>query len=806
MSSVPRELRLAVRTLRRSPVYSIAAISTLGLGISALTLAYAFVNAFFFRPLPFRADHELVGISSTHRAATGEVLDFAVSPTDYAAFAERNRTLAGAAAIRSQTYAVQRGETPESIRGAAVSASMWRVLGVGAMAGRTFTESEDRPGEPIVVISARLQARLFAGPVAGAIGQRLLIDGQPRTVIGVMPPEFRPRMNPGELWLPLGASAATGNAALSRQLQVVGRMRAGVAIPQVRDDIGRIARELEAEHGASHREWGASVKDLRAKIGDSARAVTVTLLAAVAFLLLLTCANTGNLAIARVARRRREISTRLALGAPMRTLVRHQLVEALLIALGGGAAGVLLAVVALPPALRLLTSDNPLLPLVAVDWRVVLVALVVSVTAGTLCSAVPALVGVRVIVRHALGGGGRHVYGGVRDTRLRRLLMSLQVAAASVLLVGSLSAVVALRALGDADVGYDPRNVVVGSLTLPVSRYANLHDRTRFAAQVLERLRATPGIRRAGLTTGRFLRDDNVQGIFSIQGSDGGTGIEAAGMAAELRRIDGDYFAALRIPLLEGRGFTAADRDSAPPVAIVNRAFVRQYLGDRSPLGVRIRRGSNPWTTIVGVVPDVRDGGMSEEAGATVYLRYAQSASAGVSFVIETTLRPREGERALRAAIGATDPGQPFDRVAPLSALMSESVGEERFKMLLLVVLAGLATLVACVGIYGVTAYLVQQRTREVAIRLALGAGRAAIVRRFLVDTARWVVGAATAGIILAWTASGSLGARFPEAAHAGPAVYAVVGLVLVAVGALASTIPTIRASRIPPAEVLRGE
>jgi putative ABC transport system permease protein len=796
------ELRQATRALRRAPVYTLTAVGTLGLGIAAVTTAYAFTNAFFFRPMPFRADHELVGISMTRRASTGEVLDFAVSSAEYLAFAGRNRTLAASAAISSQSFALETDGVPESIEGATVSATMWSLLGTTPLAGRTYTDAEDRKDAGLVVISERLRRRLFRGAPSNALGQVIRLNGQPTTVIGVMPLGFRPRMNPGDVWIPLGATPATPTAVPTRQMQMVARLRPGATVAQASEDIRRIARELAVEDPAGHRDWGASVKGLRAKIGDSTRGITVTLLAAVCFLLLLTCANIANLAVARVARRRVEISTRFALGAPAATIVRHQLLESMLIAIAGAVVGIAIARLVLPTALSLLTSDNPLLPLVAVDWRVMVVVLAVALVSGFASSLLPSLYGLSLVGGGRLAGGGRRVLAGVADRRLRRALMAVQVTAASLLLVGSLGAVLSLRDLGVIDLGFDPTSIVVGRMTLPASRYPGLKERTHFTAAVLDGLRSTPGISSASLTSGRFLRDANIQGVFAIEGD---TRADRGEMAAEVRRISADYFATMKIPLVAGRAFASTDRDSAPPVAIVNRAFVRQYLDGRSPVGIRIKRGTNPWATIVGVVPDVRDGGQSENIGAEVYLPFEQTASAFATFVVETALTPAEAARVLRATVASVDPGQPFDQIAPLPRMLVESMGEERFKTMLLGVLAALATLVACIGIYGVTSYLIQERARELAIRMALGARRQTIVTQFLSETTRLVAASAAMGMALAWSLGATIGARVPEITRSGPVTYLAVTTVLIVVGVVAAAAPTIRASRTSPADVLRA-
>lgn len=799
VASLASEIRYAVRGLRHSPVYTVAAVATLSLGIGANALVFAFANTLFLRPMPFVRDHELVGTSTTRRAANGEIAEFASSSIDFFAFVARNRSFTSVGAIDSRSHALMGPERPETILGATLTASMWSVLGTPAVAGRTFGVDEDIPGSSVAVISQALQERLFPGAPAGAIGQTITVDGTQRTVIGVMPRAFRPRMNPGDVWMPAGLTEASSNT--SRQFQIVARLRPGVSLDMARADIVRIAGELAAERPATHAEWSASVRSLRAKIGDSARAVTLTLVAAVGFLLVLTCANVTNLAMARVARRKAEWSTRLALGAPRSSLVRNQLIEASLIGVAGGVIGVLLASAGLGPALQRLTTDNSLIAVVAMDWRVIAIVFVLSIVAGVVCAIAPSAYGLALASSGALAGGGRRYANGRGEQRARRMLMATQVSAAGTLLVGSFGAVQVLRGLEKSDIGFVPASLYVGATTLPAVRYPKLAERARFAEAALTALRETPGVRAAALATTPFLPGRSMQAMILVEGS-----AQTERVAAEVRRVDAEYFTVMGMPLVRGRAFSTTDRDSMPPVVIVNQSFARKYIGDAEPIGARVRRGTNPAATVVGVVPDVMDSGVGVTVGPTLYLPFAQSAAADFAFVVRSDLPLPAIDRAMRDAIKRIDPVQPLDEVAPVTRRLVESLGESRFKMLLLGVLSLLAVVIASVGIYGVTAYLIAERTREVAMRMALGAEPGSIVRAFTLDATRWVAGGAIVGLAIAHALTRLVAARAPEAAAAGVTTYVFTAVILVAVGAIAAVVPTIRASRIAPARVLRGE
>jgi putative ABC transport system permease protein len=361
-------LRHSLRSLARSPIYTLSAIATLGLGIGANAIVYAFASAVFVRPLPFARERELVAVVMTHRTPNGALADNGSGEYDYLRFTARNRTLERLGTMLPNAYAVIHGDEPETVSGAGVSATMWDVLGTRPVAGRTYTIAEDQPGATSVVIAETLQRRWFPGPASGALGKTLVVDGVARIIIGVMPLGFSPLMSPGELWVPLGLSDATQTDSTGTRIHLMaGRMRASVTVQQVSDDLARIAKDLEVELPRTHRGWGARALPLRHNIGGSTRTLTALLFAFVTVLFVLACTNVTNLSLARMAQRRTEISTRLALGAAPRSLVARQLAEGALLGLGGGLVGVALTTGAMRPLLALVADVPPLLASVRVD-------------------------------------------------------------------------------------------------------------------------------------------------------------------------------------------------------------------------------------------------------------------------------------------------------------------------------------------------------------------------------------------------------------------------------------------------------
>ena len=804
MNTLIADLRYAFRALARNPAYSLATVVTLCLGIGANALVFTLASAVFVRPLPFAQASELVKVTATRRLASGALANFAVSGRDFVAFSKRNTTLSGVGAILAQSFSVTTTDAPQMVRGGRVSASMWSVLGVHAVAGRTFTDAEDTPSGGVAVISEGLQRRLFVGPPSAAVGKTFNVDGQPRVVVGVMPFGFAPLLTPGDVWVPLGINEATIPPGANRAISLVGRLRRGTTADQARTDISRVAADLAVEEPDTHKNYGGNVIPLREDIADSAQSLTLTLLAAVGFLLLLACANSVNLALARVARRGTEISTRLALGASRGSILRLQLCESVLLGFMGGVLGITVAAGVLRPLLRLATSTSPLLGLVTVDWRVVTMVLVVSILTGVACGVGPGLYGIRAAGGRALAGGGQRQQPGVHDRRLRRLLMSMQVATAAVLLIGAIGMVATLRRLAKTEVGFKSNGVVVAGLTLPSVRYPGTPQRAAFAAGIIDKLTAIPGIEGVALTSNVFIRGDVTQTMLSLQGRDEGADSR---VPADLRRIDGRYFETLGIPILSGRAFVAADRDSAPPVAIVSRSFARQYFGASDVLGKRIRSGAvtNPWLTIVGVAQDVMDRGVGIEIGPMLYVPYRQRSSEEFAIVLRTSLSTAAVERAIRDALHSIDPERALDNIVPLSTLLSNSVGQERFQATIIGALAALALILAGTGIFGVTSFLVAERAREIAIRLALGADVSRVVRDVVLDGARWTAGACAVGLIVAQAMTSIARKYLPALNTTAGVTYVGTGCLLLALGVIASGIPAWRVTRISPANVLRG-
>jgi putative ABC transport system permease protein len=480
-------------------------------------------------------------------------------------------------------------------------------------------------------------------------------------------------------------------------------------------------------------------------------------------------------------------------------------VESLALSAIGAAAGAALAALSLRPLLSLQRGSSALLDSARLDGGVLAFTAVVAVVTGLLCAALPVLLAARTAPAGVLAETTAKASGGLVDRRLRRVLMAAQVGLAVVLLAGAASMLRSVHALARSDLGFDPSRTLSLRVTLPTTRYASSGERVRFAERVLERVRAVPGVQSAGLTTNRFVRDGSLQTTVAFEGRPSADGED---VSVHFRRIAGDYFGTVRVPVLRGRAFGEQDRDGALPVTIVSRSMAAAYWPDADPLGRRLKRTGdhNPWLTVVGVVGDVMDAGAGVDLGSTLYLPFAQNAGPWVNVVARTTGDPALLERALRAAVRSVDPLLAFDEVAPLERLVSESLSEQRFRALLLGLFAALGLVLATVGVYGVTSFLVAERTREMGVRIALGARSADVVRLVLADSARDVGAGIAVGVAATFVLAVGLEGLARDLARIDVATVAGVSALLAGVAFAATVAPAVRAGRVPPMRALRGE
>jgi putative ABC transport system permease protein len=805
MDSLAADLRYAFRQLRRSPTFTLAAVACLALGIGANTAIFSVINAVLVRPLPYPDPDRLVMLFEARKDnAAGRNV---VAPADFLDWRTQTQAFERTAAIYD--YGVNltgRGE-PAEVTAELASADLFPLLGLTPVIGRTFTAQEDGPGGArAVLLSHGLWQRRFGG-ARDVVGQRVRVDDQPYTVVGVLPEGAglagRPRAP--DLWLPLALDPGQDYRATSgRYLTAVGRLKPGVSLAAAQADLRTVAARLEAAHPQFNGGWSANVVPLTEHVTGSLRRPLVVLAGVVALVLLIACANVANLQLAQATVRRREIAVRAALGAGRRRMMRQFLLESLLLSLTGGLAGALLALWLTDGLAARASTTIPRLGMVRVDLAALGFTVLLSVTAGLLFGLAPAMQAARTDLHEALKQGTRGVSSG--GTRTRAVLVAGQVALALVLLVGAGLLLKSFARLQQVDLGFDPEHVVTARVTLPETRYADSTRQAAFFQALLARLDALPGVRVAGAINWLPLSGLRSATNFWF----GGRPIpsDAEQPSGNISVVDPDYFRAMGITLRAGRELASTDDARHPKSVVVSERFALDYFPGQSPLGQQIFM---PWgdtlvATIVGVVGDVRHSGADSLARPTIYWSMGQFPWSGMNLVVRAEGDLRPVAAALPGVVHALDPELAVADVRPLESYLGDSLARRRFSMTLLAGFAGLALVLTAVGLYGVIAYTVVQRIREFGIQLALGASQATVLRGVLRRALVLVGFGVLVGVVGAAAFTRVLNSLLYQVSATDPAVFAGIVVLLALVGIVASYVPARRATRVDPAVALRAE
>ena len=787
------DLSLALRGIRRRPGFAAVVLLTLALGIGANTAIFSVVHGVLLRPLPYAAPERLVSLWPDHFISNAELL-FLRERLRSAAYVETyspgwSVTLTGA------------GE-PAQLEGSRVSSGFFDALGVRPLLGRAFMADDARPaGNDVAILSHALWRTRF-GADSSIVGRRLTLDGRPQTVVGVMPPGFWFHANDVQLWQPLEVDPGSAFHRAASALGIA-RLRAGVtpsqALAELRTLIApmRDAFEYDAEYGRD-----VDVVPLRDALVGSARTPLLVLLGAVACIVLIAVANVSNLLLVRAAERRREVAVRAALGAGRGRLVRQLLVESMALAVAGGALGVAVGFAGVRVLRALLPADTPRVHEIGVSPTVLAVSAVATLLAGICIGLVPALTAARVEPHGALRGRTDDG-GGLGGRRLRAALVVAEVALAFTLVVGAGLMVRTLWNLSQVDPGFRS----AGALTLMVSPNGGTTVRRQYARDVMERVRAMPGVTAVGATHHPPLSGYSWNADLTVEGRTlpAGAVLPRAGW----RIVTEDYFRTMEIPLRAGRAFGSEDHAEAPPVVIVNDRLARQLWPNESPIGKRIQAGfatSQQMATVVGVVGNVRHDALNAEPPAELYVPLGQRMAGPMHLVIRTDGATPALAAAVRDAAQAVNPNVPVVGPRMLDAVVAASVAQPRLVMVLLLAFGTLGLALGVVGVYGVVSYAVGQRTREIGVRMALGAEWRAIVGMIVGGGARYAFAGVGLGVIAALVLTRALGGLVYGVGVTDPATYAALAMLLVTVVLLASWLPARRAARVDPAVVLRGE
>ena len=801
MATLWSDLRYGLRLLRHAPGFTAVAVGALALGIGANTAIFSTVDAVLLRSLPF-ADPDRV-VMVWEDASASSFPRNTPAPGNFVEWKKRNRVFSDMAATRGTSANLTADGPPEQVTGRATTPNFFAVLGVQPAAGRCFTEEEDRTGAQVAVISYALWQRRYAGE-STAVNREILINGQKYTIIGIMPRDFAFRMREVDLWIPIHFPPSDLVNHGSHFLNVVARLKPGISLARAREDMSAIARQLEVEYPDNNTRLGAVVVPISEEAVGNARIELLVLMAAAACVLLIACANLAGLLLARGLGRRREMAVRSALGASRARLMTQMIAEGALIALAGGLLGVLLAPAGIKVLAALVPTALPATAVPAVDARVLGFAFLLSVLTGVAFSIVPAWQASRVSMNDALKQGGRGGLGGAA-AGTRDSLVVLEVAAALVLMVGAglmLQTVARLRAI---DIGFRPGNLLTLRTTLPRTKYLDPEKRIGFYHRVLQAVLTLPGVERAGYGSVLPFRSIGNTQSYRVEGRDPLPG------DALLRVTSGDYLQTLGVRLVQGRLLLASDTDQSAPVIVINETLARLHFPKENPLGHRIAMWARQpvWRTIVGVVHDVHERGYELAMKPGVYIPFEQFKDTWAlpeSLVLRTTGDPASLTSAVRRVIAETDAEQPVAAVATMDEIVALDVADRHQQMTLLTAFAALALLLASLGLYGLLAYTVTQRSREIGLRMALGASAGRVVAMVVLRGVLLSAAGLVLGLSAAWLAAGAMSKILYGVAATDPGTYGAVALLLAAVAAAASWIPARRAVRIDPIVVLREE
>ena len=806
MDTIRQDIRYALRRLVKSPGFTAVAVLTLALGIGANSAIFSLVSGVLLKPLPYAEPDRLVGLfhlSDGQRAT--------MSGPNFMDVKKMSETLTDAAAI-ARTRMILTGEgEPVRLDGSQVSSSLFDLLGVRPVLGRTFRDDENQPGSPkVAILGYGIWQQRFGGDRA-VIGRKVMLDGVPTEVVGVMPQGFAYPAGRA-VWIPL---EYTENFTTKQRgawyLQAIGRAKPGVAIETVAAEVQTIGRRLAAQYPDSNEGLEFAAVSLHdAMVGDIRRAVFV-LLGAVAFVLLIACVNVANLLLARAAARESEMAVRAALGAGRGRLVRQLLTESVMLGVVGAALGLLLAVWAIEAVKGLEPQGIPRLADVRIDGPVAAFATALAVLTGLVFGLFPAFHATRTAPGGTLKDAGRGTLTTRRGSRLRGALVIVEMALAVMLLAGAGLLIRSFARLASVDPGFHVEQALTFELSLPDARYEQEAQQIAFFDQLEPRLRSIPGVRNVGAVLSLPLSGASIVLTFEVAGRPPLPPSQQPAM--QVRVATPAYFQTIGIPLRRGRLFDERDREGTTPVVLLTERAVQQYFPGEDPLGRKITLGwgrgagrPRAGGEVVGVIGDVKDAGLDEADPPQIFLAYRQWPVHSMAVVVTTAVPPSSIADAVRRQVYAIDPNMPVANVRTLEQIVARSISQPRFYTTLLAVFAILALVLAAIGIFGVLSYAVAQRTREIGIRMALGARSRTVVGLVVRQAMALAAAGVAAGMIAAWWVSGLLATLLFEVTPRDPLTYGGVAGTLALVALFAAYVPARRATRVDPVVALRAE
>jgi putative ABC transport system permease protein len=805
------DLRYALRTLLKHRGFAVVAILTLALGIGANTAIFSVVNGVLLRPLPYPDAGSIVQVWTTSAAEPKS----SHAAADFLEFQRNNRTLLKLAGYRDDALTISAaGGEPVRVQGGLVTVDYFDVFGMPAQLGRTFNRAADgTTNEPLVVLSHAIWAEQFTSDPR-TVNKRIRINGVPHTVVGVMPASFD-YPEGAKAWVlspkavPLPPIDVTGDLLASRGVhyfQAVGRLRPGVTPEQARADLAALADDQARRFPESNNGRGVAIQPLHEKIVGGVRGALFMLLAAVGLVLLIACANVASLLLARASGRQREIAIRSALGAGRGRLIRQLITESLLLGAAGGAAGLLAGGWAIALLLAVMPDGIPRVAQIGLDVRLAALAILVSFVSALIFGLVPALQASRTDASLVLREADRASTGGRHRARTRAVLVVSEIALTVVLLVSAGLLATSFIRLQHVNPGFRVDEVLLVSLPLPQSKYPDGKRQAAFYQRVLEGMQERGEIQSAAILFPNPIAGASANGSFTVEGRPIPPRTDRPFTA--IASVSDDYFRTLGIAMIQGRTFSPHDREPAPAVAIANATLVRKYLAGQNPIGTRVRFGDavDDWITIVGVVADSRNIGLNEEPTPLLYLPYHSFPLAFMSIAARSSAGAGAVASVVRDAVKRVDADMPVDKVEPLGQVLQDSIAEPRFRTLLLGAFALMAVVLATVGVYGLISFSVAQRTREIGIRVALGAQSRQVMAPVLREGLTLALMGIAIGIAGSLAATRLLADFLFAVKPTDPLTYAGVAVLLLAIALIASYIPSRRALRVDPITALRAE
>jgi putative ABC transport system permease protein len=808
MDSVIRDVKFAVRGLLKKPAFTVIAVLTLALGIGANTAIFSVVNAVLLKPLAARNPDRLM--TFWHSAPAKGLKHVDLNDALVAYYRDRTRTFQSLSAFETGQFSITGGGEPEVVPGAIVTFNYFEVLGREPLYGRTFTPQEDTPGNNhVALLSYALWQRRF-GANPNVVGQSINLDGEPTTVVGIMPADFdfpnraerESSSGPTQLWVPKGLDPQASN---SWNLLAIGRLQPGATPEDAEKEINALYVAWTAENGRQLGDGGLGatvstvMMPLQQHIVGEVRRPLLVLLGAIALVLLIACANLTNLLLARASARRREIAVRQCLGASATRIARQTLTESLLLSFFGSVVGVLMAVWIVTALKSFVSSQIPNVENARVDGTVLLFTVAVMLLTGVLCGLAPALRASRINLQDAIKEGARGTSGS--NKRLNNVFVVSQLALSLVLLIGAALFLQSFRNLLSVNPGFRAENVLMARLSLPETKYKEKSQVESFYNQVRVGVSSLPGVQAAELNQVVPFSGGGGGAPFSVEGFEG-----QPAKVAWIRSTTPGYFAAMGMPMLKGRAFASSDTEKSQPVAIVDESLARRYSYDADLVDKRIRIGDGPWMTVVGVVPNVKNRKLDEEAWPYVYRPYSQWVRRDTMLVVRGSVDPTSIVAGIRQEVAKLDPEIPLSDVSTIQQAMDRSLVTTRLTNSLLAGFAATALLLALTGIYGVMSLNIANRRSEFGIRLALGAQTSNVLKLILGQGLKLAAVGVALGLLAAFAFTRLLKGLLFGISASDPSTFALIAALLVGVALLACWIPARRATKVDPLEALRSE